>query len=326
MDEPEMDEPGLGEPEMDEPDLGEVEMGEHGLGEAEMDEPELSEHEMGEPEMEELGMFEYEVMLESESDSEDKEYVVESESSSVVSSFFDRENEILSSEDKVDEECNVNAGLGSDEVDVESESGHSDSLHSVDEADSDGAQRPRQTSTSSAKAPRISKLPTRKPRTTPTSHGRTSPRPTPLPTQPSQVHTVRWMPTPTTSHVGTPSTTGHGGTPPTTSHGGTSPRLTPLPTQPSQVHTVRWMSTPTTSHAGTSPTIAYGGTSSRPTPLPTQPSQVHTIIWMPTPTTSHAGTPQQLAMVEPLQGQLHCQLNLRKSTLLDGCPPQQQAM
>ncbi|KAK9006796.1 hypothetical protein V6N11_019127 [Hibiscus sabdariffa] len=39
-----------------------------------------------------------------------------------------------------------------------------------------------QTSTSSARAPRISKLPTRIPRTTPTSYGGTSPRPTSLPT------------------------------------------------------------------------------------------------------------------------------------------------
>ncbi|KAK8557196.1 hypothetical protein V6N13_013472 [Hibiscus sabdariffa] len=152
MDEPglgevEMDEPGLGEAEMDEPDIGEPEMDEPKLGEPEMDEhvmdkpdigePEMDEPELGEPEMDE---HEYEVRLESESDSEDKEYVAGSESSSDVSSFSDRENEIVSSEDEVDEESNVNVGLGSDEVDVQSESGHSDSLHSVGEADSDGAQ------------------------------------------------------------------------------------------------------------------------------------------------------------------------------------------
>ncbi|KAK8653344.1 hypothetical protein V6N13_127351 [Hibiscus sabdariffa] len=149
---------------------------------------------------------------------------------------------------------------------------------------------PGQTSTSSARAPRISKLSTRRLTTTPTSHGENSPRPTPtshagnsprptlLPTQPSEVHTTRWMPTPTT--------TNHVGTPPTIVHGGTSPRPTPLPTQPSQGHTVRWMSTSTTTHAGTPPTSAHGGTSPRPTPLPTQPSQGHTVRWMPTPTTT----------------------------------------
>ncbi|KAK8693992.1 hypothetical protein V6N13_071556 [Hibiscus sabdariffa] len=73
-----------------------------------------------------------------------------------------------------------------------------------------------------------------------TAHSGTSSWPTPLPTHPSQGHTVRWMPTPTT--------TTHAGTPPTTTHGGTSPRPTSLPTQPSQSHTIRWMPTPTTSH------------------------------------------------------------------------------
>ncbi|KAK8623588.1 hypothetical protein V6N13_118471 [Hibiscus sabdariffa] len=142
MDEPglgevEMDEPGLGEAEMDEPDIGEPEMDETELGELEMDEHVMDEPELGEPEMDE---HESEVRLESESDSEDEEYVAGSESSSAVSSFTGRENEIVSSEDEVDEESNVNVGLGSDEVDVQSESGHSDSLHIVGEADSDGAQ------------------------------------------------------------------------------------------------------------------------------------------------------------------------------------------
>ncbi|KAK8972040.1 hypothetical protein V6N11_030538 [Hibiscus sabdariffa] len=143
MDEPglgevEMDEPGLGEAEMDEPDIGEPEMDETELGELEMDEHVMDEPELGEPEMDE---HESEVRLESESDSEDEEYVAGSESSSAVSSFTGRENEIVSSEDEVDEESNVNVGLGSDEVDVQSESGHSDSLHIVGEADSDGAQK-----------------------------------------------------------------------------------------------------------------------------------------------------------------------------------------
>ncbi|KAK8695947.1 hypothetical protein V6N13_001089 [Hibiscus sabdariffa] len=136
--ETEMDELGLGEVEMDEADIGEPEMG----CEPQMNEHEMNEPELGEPEMDEHVMDEHEseVRLEFESDSEDEEYVVGSESSSDVSSFSDRENEIVSSEDEVDEECNVNAGLGSDEVDVQSESGHLDSLHSVGEADSDGAQ------------------------------------------------------------------------------------------------------------------------------------------------------------------------------------------
>ncbi|KAK8590295.1 hypothetical protein V6N13_057189 [Hibiscus sabdariffa] len=167
---------------------------------------------------------------------------------------------------------------------------------------------PGQTSTSSARAPRISKLPTRRPTTTPTSHGENSPRPTPtshagnsprptlLPTQPLEVHTTRWMATPTTKN--------HAGTPPTTAHGGTSPRPTPLPTQPSRGHTVRWMPTPTTTHAGTPPTSAHGGTSPRPTPLPTQPSQGHTVRWMPTPTaTTHlseeSSTNQPSPRVDP---------------------------
>ncbi|KAK8714245.1 hypothetical protein V6N13_149438 [Hibiscus sabdariffa] len=136
-----------------------------------------------------------------------------------------------------------------------------------------------------------------RPRPTPTSHGGNSPRSTLLPTQPSEVHTTRWMPTPTTtSNVGTPSTT---------AHGGTSSRPTPLPTQPSQVHTARLMPTPTTTtHAGTPPTSAYGGTSPRPTPLPTQPSQSHTVRWMSTPTaTTHlsqeSSTNQPSPRVDP---------------------------
>ncbi|KAK8540801.1 hypothetical protein V6N13_089126 [Hibiscus sabdariffa] len=152
MDEPElgeperdehvMDEPELGEPEMDEPELGEPEMDEHVMDEPELGEPEMDEHVMDEPELDEPKMDEHEseVRLESESDSEDEEYVAGSESSSAMSSFSDRENEIVSLEDEVDEESNVNVGLGSDEVDVQSESGHFDSLHSVGEADSDGAQ------------------------------------------------------------------------------------------------------------------------------------------------------------------------------------------
>ncbi|KAK8549823.1 hypothetical protein V6N13_055389 [Hibiscus sabdariffa] len=147
-----MDEPGLGEAEIDEPDLGEAEMNEPDIGEPEMDEHEMDEPELGElemdehvmdePELGEPGMDEHEseVRLEFESDSKDEEYVAGSESSSAVSSFSDRENEIVSSEDEVDEESNVNVGLGNDEVDVQSESGHSDSLHNVGEADSDGAQ------------------------------------------------------------------------------------------------------------------------------------------------------------------------------------------
>ncbi|KAK8597421.1 hypothetical protein V6N13_094833 [Hibiscus sabdariffa] len=128
MDEPglgevEMDGPGLAEAEMDGPDIGEPEMDEPELGEPEMDEHVMDKPELGEPEMDE---HESEVRLESESDSEDEEYVAGSKSSSAVSSFSDRENEIVSSEDEVDEESNVNVGLGSDEVDVQSESGHSD--------------------------------------------------------------------------------------------------------------------------------------------------------------------------------------------------------
>ncbi|KAK8577017.1 hypothetical protein V6N13_122014 [Hibiscus sabdariffa] len=115
---------GFSETEMNEPDISEPEIGcEPQMNEHEMDEPEL-----GEPEMDE---HESEVRLEFESDSEDEEYVAGSKSSTVVSSFSDRGNEIVSSEDEVDEECNVNAGLGSDEVDVQSESGDSDSLHNV---------------------------------------------------------------------------------------------------------------------------------------------------------------------------------------------------
>ncbi|KAK8561376.1 hypothetical protein V6N12_048448 [Hibiscus sabdariffa] len=122
---------GFSETKMDEPGLGEAEMDEPGLGEAEMDESDIGEPEMGcEPEMDEH---------ESESDLEDEKYVAGSESSSAVSSFSDRENEIVSLEDEVDEECNVNVELGSDEVDVQIESGHSDSLHSVGETNSDGA-------------------------------------------------------------------------------------------------------------------------------------------------------------------------------------------
>ncbi|KAK9010745.1 hypothetical protein V6N11_043614 [Hibiscus sabdariffa] len=374
MDEPglgevEMDEPGLAEAEMDEPDIGEPEMDEPELGEPEMDEHVMDEPELGEPEMDE---HEYEVRLESESDSEDEEYVAGSESSCVVFSFSDGENEIVSSEDEVDEESNVNVGLGSDEVDVQNRSEkyvhqsyfvstqraiyshlispvrgekqwtveetmepilpplfrrppgrpHKKRKRKIDEPTPQlgkvsrtgvkifckkcegtghnirtckrrvggNIRGPGQTSTSSARAPRISKLSTRRLTTTPTSHGENSPRPTPtshagnsprptlLPTQPSEVHTTRWMPTPTT--------TNHVGTPPTIVHGGTSPRPTPLPTQPSQGHTVRWMSTSTTTHAGTPPTSAHGGTSPRPTPLPTQPSQGHTVRWMPTPTTT----------------------------------------
>ncbi|KAK9010184.1 hypothetical protein V6N11_036698 [Hibiscus sabdariffa] len=125
MDEPglgevEMDEPGLVEPEMDEPDIGEPEMDEPELGEPEMDEHVMDEPELGEPEMDE---HESEVRLESEFDSEDEEYVVGSESSNDVSSFSDRENEIVSSEDEVDEESNVNVGLASDEVDVQRTNG-----------------------------------------------------------------------------------------------------------------------------------------------------------------------------------------------------------
>ncbi|KAK9005322.1 hypothetical protein V6N11_042762 [Hibiscus sabdariffa] len=273
-----MDEPGLGEAEIDEPGLGEAEMDEPDIGEPEMDEHVMDEPELGEPEMDE---HESEVRLESESDSEDEEYVARSESSSAVSSFSDRENEIVSSEDEVDEESNVNVGLGSDEVDVQSESGHSDSLHST--------RRPTTTLTSHGE---------NSPRPTPTCHGGNSPRPTLLPTQPLEVHITRWMPTPTT--------TNHAGTPPTTAHGGTSPRPTPLLTQPSQGHTARWMPTPTTTttHAGTPPISAHGGTSPRPTPLPTQPSQGHTVRWMPTPTaTTHlsqeSSTNQPSPRVDP---------------------------
>ncbi|GMI85406.1 hypothetical protein HRI_002209900 [Hibiscus trionum] len=72
----------------------------------------------------------------SESDSEDDEYHVESDTSSDKSIFSDSEDELVSSEDEM---FNVNVGLGSKEVEVEgdNDSGHSDSLHSVDESDSD---------------------------------------------------------------------------------------------------------------------------------------------------------------------------------------------
>ncbi|KAK8507919.1 hypothetical protein V6N12_025033 [Hibiscus sabdariffa] len=373
-----MDEPGLGEAEIDEPDLGEAEMNEPDIGEPEMDEHEMDEPELGElemdehvmdePELGEPGMDEHEseVRLEFESDSKDEEYVAGSESSSAVSSFSDRENEIVSSEDEVDEESNVNVGLGNDEVDVQIRGEkqwtveetmepilpplfrrptgrpYKKRKREIDEPTPQPGKAsrrgvkifykkcggighniktckgrvggnirgPGQTSTSSARAPKISKLPTRRPTTTPTSHGENSPRPTPtshggnsprptlLPTQPSEVHTTRWMPTPTT--------TNHVGTPLTTAHGGTSPRPTPLPTQPSQGHTARWMPTPTTTttHVGTPPTSAHGGTSPRPTPLPTQPSQGHTVRWMPTPTaTTHlsqeSSTNQPSPKVDP---------------------------
>ncbi|KAK8991740.1 hypothetical protein V6N11_062736 [Hibiscus sabdariffa] len=254
---------GFSETKMDEPGLGEVEMDGPGLAEAEMDGPDIGEPEMDEPEL------------------EDEEYVAGSKSSSAVSSFSDRENEIVSSEDEVDEESNVNVGLGSDEVDVQKhvKEGLVAILEDLEKhphllqelQNFQNFQRPTTTPTSHGE---------NSPRPTTTSHAGNSPRPTLLPTQPSEVHTTKWMPTLTT--------TNHAGTPPTTTHGGTSPRPTPLSTQPSQGHTVRWMSTPTTTHAGTPPTSAHGGTSPRPTPLPTQPSQGHTVRWMPTPTaTTH---------------------------------------
>ncbi|KAK8696362.1 hypothetical protein V6N13_001498 [Hibiscus sabdariffa] len=78
-----------------------------------------------------------ETRIESDSNSEDEEYEVEDESSTDQSKFSDSENELASSEDEI---FNVNVGLGSDEVEVESEneSGQSDSLHSVDDSDSEG--------------------------------------------------------------------------------------------------------------------------------------------------------------------------------------------
>ncbi|KAK8628188.1 hypothetical protein V6N13_063898 [Hibiscus sabdariffa] len=117
---------GFSEAEMDEPDMCEVEMDEPEIGEPEMGcVPEMDEHEMDEPELGKPEMDEHEskVRFESKSDSKNEKYVAESESSNAVSSFSDRENEIVSSEDEVDENCNVNARLGSDEVDVQSESG-----------------------------------------------------------------------------------------------------------------------------------------------------------------------------------------------------------
>ncbi|KAL4361935.1 hypothetical protein GQ457_04G038610 [Hibiscus cannabinus] len=78
-----------------------------------------------------------ETRIESDSNSEDEEYEVEDESSTDQSKFSDSENELVSSEDEI---FNVNVGLDSDEVEVESEneSGQSDSLHSVDDSDSEG--------------------------------------------------------------------------------------------------------------------------------------------------------------------------------------------
>ncbi|KAK8656526.1 hypothetical protein V6N13_098473 [Hibiscus sabdariffa] len=78
-----------------------------------------------------------ETRIESNSNFEDEEYEVEDESSTDQSKFSDSENELTSSEDEI---FNVNVGLGSDEVEVESEneSGQSDSLHSVDDSDSEG--------------------------------------------------------------------------------------------------------------------------------------------------------------------------------------------
>ncbi|KAK8656453.1 hypothetical protein V6N13_098403 [Hibiscus sabdariffa] len=78
-----------------------------------------------------------ETRVEYDSNLEDEEYEVEDESSTDQSKFSDSENELASSEDKI---FNVNVGLGSNEVEVESEnkSGQSDSLHSVDDSDSEG--------------------------------------------------------------------------------------------------------------------------------------------------------------------------------------------
>ncbi|KAK8627836.1 hypothetical protein V6N13_135434 [Hibiscus sabdariffa] len=60
---------------------------------------------------------ESETMIESDSNSEDEEYEAEDESSTDQSKFSDSENELASSEDEM---FNVNVGLGSDEVEVES--------------------------------------------------------------------------------------------------------------------------------------------------------------------------------------------------------------
>ncbi|KAK8535345.1 hypothetical protein V6N12_056866 [Hibiscus sabdariffa] len=57
-----------------------------------------------------------ETRIESDSNSEDEEYEVEDESSTDQSKFSDSENELASSEDEI---FNVNVGLGSDEVEVE---------------------------------------------------------------------------------------------------------------------------------------------------------------------------------------------------------------
>ncbi|KAK8659597.1 hypothetical protein V6N13_029796 [Hibiscus sabdariffa] len=57
-----------------------------------------------------------ETKIESDSNSEDEEYEVEDESSTDQSKFSDSENELVSSEDEI---FNVNVGLGSDEVEVE---------------------------------------------------------------------------------------------------------------------------------------------------------------------------------------------------------------
>ncbi|GMI81513.1 hypothetical protein HRI_001820600 [Hibiscus trionum] len=85
--------------------------------------------------------FEAEGRVDSESDSEDEDYGAQSESTTDVSKFSNSEDEFFSSDDEIN---NVNVGLGSEEVEVESDGEHSDSLHSVDESDSDGPQhRPR---------------------------------------------------------------------------------------------------------------------------------------------------------------------------------------
>ncbi|KAK8547868.1 hypothetical protein V6N13_123294 [Hibiscus sabdariffa] len=56
------------------------------------------------------------IEIESDSNSEDEEYKVEDESSTNQSKFSDSENELASSEDEI---FNVNVGLGSDKVEVE---------------------------------------------------------------------------------------------------------------------------------------------------------------------------------------------------------------
>ncbi|KAK8663052.1 hypothetical protein V6N13_024933 [Hibiscus sabdariffa] len=81
--------------------------------------------------------IEHKTRIEPDSNSEDEEYEVEAESSTDQSKFSDSENELASLEDEI---FTVNVGLVSDEVEVESEneSGQSDSLHSVDDSDSEG--------------------------------------------------------------------------------------------------------------------------------------------------------------------------------------------